>query len=120
MDYGITEVVDLLRSLRPFLSQTAILATEMFEHYTSILASEPGQKAVQSLSGLLSKTSGASSEELSDDQVVMGGKKESTNPFELFLILVLLLLSFDGIPCEPEPKQDPLLLPDPAQTEIDN
>ncbi|MCR4419816.1 MAG: hypothetical protein QHH27_06945 [Clostridia bacterium] len=92
------QILNLLRDLRPFLSPQAGAATELAETCVELLTSEGGQRAIHSFGRLMG----------SGDLQTAGGKP-AANPFMLFLVLILLLLSFSP---EHEPESDnPKVLP---------
>lgn len=77
------EVMTLLKDLRPFLSQRAAAATELAENCLEILTGESGRKALHAFSRLVSGS-----------QTLADNGRRFTNPFTLFLILILLIFSF--------------------------
>lgn len=76
------DLLNLLKHLRPFLSPAAVAVTELAEDCVELLVSDRGRKTVSSFARLLSK----------EGTLAVG--TSHVNPFLLFLIFLLLLLSF--------------------------
>lgn len=98
------DFINLLQSLKPFLGPTAKSATEMTLHITNLITSPPGQLALQAFSSLTPQA---------DAQVMpLDAQTNSlvgTNPFSLFLVLILLIFAsqdYSQPPCQPEPKRE--------------
>lgn len=96
------DFLNLLQSVKPFLGPTAKAATEMTLYLTDLLTSQPGQQALRAFSSISPK---ADAEIMPADAAA--SSLAGTNPFALFLILILLIFASQDYPqpsCPPDPS----------------
>ncbi|CEO87291.1 hypothetical protein [Syntrophaceticus schinkii] len=84
------DAVQVLKSFRPYLGPQGEKVADLLDEFLKLLSSEPAQNYIITLQNSLN----------GDSRRFFGdGEKKKANPFTLFLILILLLLSdFAGSP----------------------
>lgn len=92
------DFLNLLQSVEPFLGPTGKTVTQLTGHFAELLSSQTGQKALQSFSAIKPKAQVSIMPADTDP-----AQLEGTNPFALFLILILLIFATQG----PEPAGPP-------------
>lgn len=82
-----------IRSLKPYLGPRGLQCTELAETLLELLSSEQAQKAQNTFRALRQERQRLSA--LKGDKKEEGNRPRGRDPFTLFLILILLLLSSD-------------------------
>lgn len=95
------DFLNLLQSVEPFLGPTGKTVTQLTGHFAELLSSQTGQKALQSFSALKPQARVSIMPADTDP-----AQLEGTNPFALFLILILLIFASHG-PKPADPPDDP-------------
>ncbi|SMB91374.1 hypothetical protein SAMN00808754_0430 [Thermanaeromonas toyohensis ToBE] len=88
--------LNFIRSLKPYMGRTALQYTELVENLLELLGTEQAKRIQDGFASLREKkTARVSILEPSPDRDVERDPPQGRDPFILFLILILLILSFD-------------------------
>ncbi len=87
-----TEMINLLKSTSPFVGETGKTLIQVIINLNDLMSSETASKTIHAFSALRSPQIPVTKAELEDSKSL-----EKSNPYALFLILILLILATEGI-----------------------